>query len=952
MISRLVIDGIDVHILKEIPVSTNYAIADIKDLDKRGGSLSKTVVVPGTGDVNVLFENIFDVNIELQVFNPNVKVEAIYYLNEQEQFKGDLQLLKINCKPNGVIEYECNVVGRDGALFVAIGDDLLTDLDYSDLDHTFNKTEQSNSWATSYRKSGVATAFAYGSGYTYPFIKYGYSASDTSYNVNWFKPAIYVKEYVDRIFAAAGFSYTSTFLTSTFFKHLIIPCNRDKIQLSNAAISNSQYYIGKTAASTGSWYSGNTSGNTALTGIQYISLNYNLETAPYFDASAQYDSAVNYYATIASTGVYNVVAYGQADLTVQCAAAVGGTWTTSGATNNVVDIYISKNTGSGWVVVAYQQKTMPVGTVTNIGSALAYNHNCQTGNINLNSGDLVKVTFAVRLQADIKDNLGVAVANGTAYTIDLSLPNGTTKNSTYLLRTDTAVYDGNTITMNNAIPQNIKQKDFIKSLMQMFNLYCEIDKDVKNNYIIEPRDTFYTASVNDWTDKIDYSKQWEVYPMKELDAINYIWKYKDDKDYYNDVYIKEFIDNYGLKRKVVTSDFIKSEKKTELIFSPTPLVSNSSNGIICPHIYSLDGTTIKPLTHNIRILYYGGLKSSGTNWSYVGLSGTTSESQYPYAGHVDDPNAPTYDLGFDYPNRVYYNYPLAYFTDNNLYNAYYSKFINEITDKDSKIIVCYIRLTETDIKDFTFRKKVFIRHDVYGAGYYVVNKIIDYDPLKQETTKVELLKLKRYDAFVASTIPIDIGSETAETARIAYAPLNNSYGNTETPNTLALGDSNRVMSPSSIATGSRNYIDESSDNVTLIDCTECSAIGVTNFIGIGLSNLTIDSTYNNTTLNETATGNTKVIAPVTKTASFNVDKNITTYLIDCTGGDITATFTISTDANRTFNFKRIDASANLFKIDEVSGTPTVDGNAIPYDTGMAQYDNMALTNNGSNFYIL
>lgn len=946
MISRLVIDGIDVHILKEIPVSTNFAIADIKDPDKRGGTLSKTVVVPGTGDVNVLFENIFDVNIELAVFNPNVKVEAIYYLNEQEQFKGDLQLLKVNCKPSGDIEYECNIVGRDGSLFVAIGDALLTDIDFSDLDHTFNKTEQENSWATSYRLNGVATAFAYGSGYTYPFIKYGYSASDTSYNVNWFKPAIYTKEYVDRIFADAGFSYTSTFLTSTFFKHLIIPCNRDKIELSNAAISNSQYYIGKTASSTASWQSSNTTGNTGSSSILPISLNYNLETAPYFDASNQWDSAVNYYATIGSTGVYNVIAYGQADLTVQCAAAVGGTWTTSGATNNVVEIVISKNTGTGWVIIGYQLKTMPVGTVTSIGSALAYNHNVQTGNVNLNAGDLIKVTYFVRYQFDILDAGSTPVANGTAFTVDLSLPNGTTKNSTYLLRSDTAVYDGNTLSMNNAIPKNIKQKDFLKSLMQMFNLYCEIDKDKKDNYIIEPRETFYTANVNDWTDQLDYKKGWEVYPMKELDAINYTWKYKDDKDYYNDLYNKEFIDNYGLKRHVVLSDFIKGEKKTELVFSPTPLVSNSSNSIICPHIYSMDGTTIKPLSHNIRILYYGGLKSSGVNWNYVGLSGTTSKSQYPYAGHVDDANAPTTDLNFDYPNKVYYTYPLAYYTDNNLYNAHYSKFINEITDKDSKIIVCYIRLTETDIKNFTFRNKVFIRHDVYGAGYYVVNKIIDYDPLRADSTKVELLKLKRYDAFVASTIAIDVGSDTSDTARIAYTPLNNSYGNTETPNTLALGEGNRILGTGNVAlASSRCFVDESSTGINLINCTEVSVIGGSNITVIGASNRAIDSTYDGLVINESG------FIEVEVTASFSVDKTVDVYYVDCTGGDVTATFDVSSWNKKSVTFIRTDSSANLFKIDEVSGLPSVIGNAIPYDTGLLQYESAEISYKNNVFYI-
>lgn len=954
MIAKLIINKIDVEILKEIPISLNYAIADVRDLSKRGGSGSKTLVLAGTAIVNKIFENIFNTNIELATFNPNIKLEAIYYLNEKEQIKGDLQLLKIIRKPNGSVEYNCNLIGREGDLFVAVGDKMLTDLNFSDLDHTYNKTEQKNSWATSYRKSGVATPFAYGSGYVYPFIKYGYAASDSSFDVNHFKPAIFRKEYVDRIFAAAGFTYTSTFLNASLFKHLITPCNKDKLELSNADISNSQYYIGKTTATTVGWFGASTVGNIAWKPNAPQAINYNLEVAPYFDASNQYDSAVNFYATVGFSGVYNVVAYAQLDITLQCAAAVGGTWTVTGPTNNSIYINIERNTGAGWFTIASAVGYKPNGTVTAVGSASAYNINVQTGNINLNAGDLIRVSVPLAgITASILDAGSVPVPNGTAFTLDLSIPNGTAKNSHYLLRADTAVYDGNTLAMNNAIPVNIKQKDYLMDIIQEFNLYIEKDKTNEKNYIIEPRDTFYTANVENWTDKVDYNKDWEVTPMGELDGRNYIWKYKDDKDYYNDLYQKQFIDNYGLKRVQIINDFIKAEKKIEVICSPTPLVSNSVNNIICPHIYTKDGVNLKTVSHNIRSLYYGGLKSSGPTWAYTSLSGTTNETQYPYAGHVDDPLVPTIDLNFDVPKQTYYTYPLAYYTTNNLFNAYYSKFINEITDKDSKIVTCSVRLTELDILKFTFRNKVFIQHPLTGGTYYVVNKIIDYNPLVSETTKVELLKLKNYAAFVPSTIAIDVGSNTASTERIGYNPETNSYANSNEGNTLALGSSNRIMGSGNAATGGeRNYIDETSSKVILINCTECSAVGVTNFIGIGLSNKAIDSTYDNTTLNETATGNTKTLAPVTKTASFNIDKNVTTYLIDCTAGDITATFDFTTDNNRTFNFKRIDGSANLFKIDELSGVATVDGGAIPYDTGMVQYDNLVLNNNGTNLYIL
>ena len=57
---------------------------------------------------------------------------------------------------------------------------------------------------------------------------------------NWrvqdFKPAIYLKQYLDAILSEAGYAYDSTFLNTTLFKSLIIPYGSGKILLDNAAI--------------------------------------------------------------------------------------------------------------------------------------------------------------------------------------------------------------------------------------------------------------------------------------------------------------------------------------------------------------------------------------------------------------------------------------------------------------------------------------------------------------------------------------------------------------------------------------------------------------------------------------------------------------------------------------------------------------------------------------------
>ncbi len=91
-----------------------------------------------------------------------------------------------------------------------------------------------------------------------------------------------------------------------------------------------------------------------------------------------------------------------------------------------------------------------------------------------------------------------------------------------------------------------------------------------------------------------------------------------------------------------------------------------------------------------------------------------------------------------------------------------------------------------------------------------------------------------------------------------------------------------------------------------------------------------------------------------KTASFTVDANVHVYEVDCTAGNITATFDLAlyTYTNKIFHFKRIDSSANLFYIDEGSGLTLIDGNIFPFNTGMVQWDNLMIGFNGTNFRVL
>jgi hypothetical protein len=110
------------------------------------------------------------------------------------------------------VVYEVLIKDTKAEFFTAITNKELTDLDFTDLNHSFNSTAITNGFSNT-----VANGYKY-------FLP---GSGDVHYGVNEFKPAIFAKTYFDRIFAQAGFSYDWSGLTAAHFDKLIIPYNGD-----------------------------------------------------------------------------------------------------------------------------------------------------------------------------------------------------------------------------------------------------------------------------------------------------------------------------------------------------------------------------------------------------------------------------------------------------------------------------------------------------------------------------------------------------------------------------------------------------------------------------------------------------------------------------------------------------------------------------------------------------
>lgn len=806
-----------------IPVSINFNLADVRNPEQRKASFSKTINLLGTNEVNKLFENLFEVNVVTQYFNKNLKTPVKYLVDGLENFAGDLQLIKVNINPDNSIVYECSIIGAGGSLFVDIGEKYITgntnsldDLDFSAYDHDYTRDNQIAS------RTNVGT----GEGYVYPFIDRGTNGgSDTVWNVKDFLPSFSIYEYVKKIIEGTGRTFTSTFFESDFFKHLYCYSNITKVDLTETQLDNQQFYVGKNSLSGAYLYT-----PTTLNTLNKFIFDLDDTTnAPFFDLGSQYTNPI---ITINYNGFYNI-------------NAVHSFWFEWSHTNpqavearsaNLAiksSIEYSLDNGVTWNNLVIVSNKWNNSTVNVHGYGSNWIQSLSSGNVYITAGTLIRHSAqryllpsgnvfgspTLPLTIAYYNSTGGLITSGTG-TWGIVYENSTFPFSAgttlYGLVSNKVVDEGEPLSANSSLPTKIKQKEFLTSILRAFNLFVDVNPNNPNDLLIEPFDEFYnTTDIVDYENRTDLGKEQTINPNL-LEGKRYIYTYKEDKDYYNDLYLKTHNEVFGTEQIDVENDFIKSDKKTELIFSGTPLAANYGLGIAMPKIYTLDGTTKKTIAANIRLLYCD-VKTSPNAYTYKQQGQTDLvTNEYLHAGMEDDALNPTVSLMFGPAKEFYYTYVNAYFTNNTLYNKYHKQYLVNLIDKDAKFVTKYLWLTPKDINEFSFRNRLFI-----DGSYYIVNKIENYTPLEQTSTKVELIKLLDTEVFMPASFLIS--DTTVNAGNEVYTSRLNSSLNVGTniqnrgTNCLAIGEN--IVIPEScsnlIVFGSNITADENSTGLLL-----------------------------------------------------------------------------------------------------------------------------------------
>ena len=548
-----------------------------------------------------------------------------------------------------------------------------------------------------------------------------------------FKPAIRTKTIIDKIFESVGYEYSSSFFDSEdFLNTYVLTTPNDKLGIESQGYQDSGFYVNITSSQ-------NISPSPALVKQYYPQEQY--------DPAGGYDPATSTY-VIRTDGQYAFKIDGRI-------SAPDGT---GNPTRKEYNIQIRIN-GSTQFAQFYDLVGSTQGQITFV-----------TPGLTLTAGDTVEVYHRYTMFS-------------TGTTPDLTL----TSQAFSTIYAPTTVVGGN-VNLSQQFDQEAKSMDFLKGVIEMFNLVVVPKANERKTLVIEPFDTWRdSGETKDWTFKFDGATKVSIkHPIQDQPR-ELIYSLLEDEDPLNQYSLTNFNREkvYGTYTYTADSDVAQGKREIGSFFSATPTKGVAGGGnLIIPQLFKKDAGEKNTYQFLPRLLYRlnerpttdavgGNIYVKDDNGNSVGLT------TYSTLSILNSLPATSTTKGLHYNTHTWYPFHQNYQegkTINGLFNQYWGRYINELYDDDARMITCNIYFEPWELSQINLNDKIFIKD-----AYYRINKISGFNISKRASVQVELLKapvskfrFKRHRVFDDSNNPIDIVADDFNvfSGQVTYTDIN------------------------------------------------------------------------------------------------------------------------------------------------------------------------------------
>jgi len=809
-----VVGELDVTDHSDFPLAMTFQISDFKDLTSTSGDYSKTFKIPATKNNNQIFKNLYIANIDVDN-KVTAKKQCRILVNNLYSKVGLIQVNSVSGYGEKPSHYECVFFGNNLTWAAGIQDAYMSDIDWGAEGDglIYNKDGIVDTWQHVDSDNGANSPIVYpitsygvynagGDQRTIQLLDthfgrygaltspstlgyYGFNNGQNDYGTpppspDW-RPTIFVKKTLEKIFSGLGFKISSSFINTDMFKRLV--WSLPNFLYNNASERLTIYSYGNSFTGEGlisSFLIDPDNDPFDPTEFSYFTFNIDLNDSAGFTLNTDTDN-VGWDAT---SGIYTVQEYGFHNISLNDFGLFGERVS-----------YTSGSLEVGWTKIVLQVKTVGQTSFNNIasmitssfidsgGSPLSDNPaQLFTAGLDetryLNKGDQLRLVLNVKARTS---SLGTNEIR--LYLFGSTTPTSTTTsdsaNATYAININPEYVDyGQTYNLSEVIDKEMKQIDFVKGIAHAFNLQMTTDEGSKTVHI-EPFNDFYKPLKDaiDWTYKLDRSKEINDQWIKSDLKRNIIFKYKSDsadavvnyrgKKFFNDIqdeypYWEQLPDTFEKGDSTFENPFFagtyNAKDNDTTVF---PSTNTAYSGCLWTENVNArdEGRPDKGFSFLPRLLYWNKYSPTvpaalpTTKFAFAqtwgdklkkiiakqGLSGEGVVSGiFPQATMVnrDSNTSPVLSYGnisirnYDDATGIY----SAEETGAGLYETYYRNLI-EMLKLNPRVRSVYVDLKISDIVNLDFTKLIYI-----DGVYWRISKVLDYMPNKNDSTKVELIE--------------------------------------------------------------------------------------------------------------------------------------------------------------------------------------------------------------------
>jgi hypothetical protein len=218
------IDGKVVDLYKDESIELTRQIKDYSNIASVFTDFTKNFNIPASELNNSIFQNFFDENVLLQSWNQNYALSGQIYVHGLPVFDGVVELLEVKFKDGLPSDYSIVFYGKAKTLLVDWGEKTLADIDWSAYDHVITNAIAISSWTGGLLSGKVMwdiKDYGYGFNYSYQNVSNNLRVQGTLDYTN-LRPSIKMKEMVQNIFIAGGFTLGGTLLARPEFDEMYV----------------------------------------------------------------------------------------------------------------------------------------------------------------------------------------------------------------------------------------------------------------------------------------------------------------------------------------------------------------------------------------------------------------------------------------------------------------------------------------------------------------------------------------------------------------------------------------------------------------------------------------------------------------------------------------------------------------------------------------------------------